>query len=174
MNPPIRLRDKPRHIPHGLALLANIIRKHFDCQLQFIDWNAHRYTEKQLINKIKQFPCDVSMIGGLIPTYKYLIKIAEIIKGVHSDCIILAGGSGAMSIPQTLLRNSRVDVVCIGEGETTIIEVLEAIINGDSDFSDIKGIAYKDNENNILINKVRTFIADFFEGMNISAALGVN
>ena len=26
INPPIRLSDKPRHIPHGLAILANIIR----------------------------------------------------------------------------------------------------------------------------------------------------
>jgi radical SAM superfamily enzyme YgiQ (UPF0313 family) len=100
------------------------------------------------------------MIGGLIPTYKYLIKIAEIIKGVHPECIILAGGSGAMSIPQTLLKNSRVDVVCIGEGETTIIELIETVANGDSDFSDIRGIAYKDGDNNILINESRTFIAD--------------
>lgn len=72
VNPPIRLNDKPRHIPHGLAILANIIRKRFKCELKFVDWNAHRYTEEEFVEIVKDFPCDVAMIGGLIPTYKYL------------------------------------------------------------------------------------------------------
>ena len=129
INPPIRLRDKPRNIPHGLAILANIIKNKFNCDLLFLDWNAHRYTEKQFNNLVKEFSCNVALIGGLIPTYKYFIKIANTIKAYHPDCTIFGGGSAAMSIPETLLNNSLVDVICMGEGEVTITKLLEAFEN---------------------------------------------
>ena len=161
VNPPIRLSDKPRHIPHGLAILANIIRKRFKCELKFVDWNAHRYTEEKFRDIVKPFPCDVAMIGGLIPTYKYLIKIADIINGFHPKCKILAGGSAAMSVPEILLKNSKVDVVCTGEGEITIVDLLEAFQHEENtDLSQIKGIAYKDSDNGIIINEPKTFISD--------------
>jgi len=45
INPPIRLNDKPRNLPHGLAILANIVRTKFpDIGIKFLDWNAHRYS----------------------------------------------------------------------------------------------------------------------------------
>lgn len=159
VNPPIRLADKPRNIPHGLAILANIIRKVFDCQLMFVDWNAHRYSEDKFKNIIKDFPCDIALIGGLIPAYKYLIKISEIIKWHHPECKILAGGSAAMSIPEVLLKNSRVDVVCTGEGEVTVVELIKAFQQEKNpDLSGIKGIAYSDSKDNILINEPRSLI----------------
>lgn len=48
INPPIRLSDRPRHIHHGLEILANIIRKKLNITPTFIDVNAHRYSEEQL------------------------------------------------------------------------------------------------------------------------------
>lgn len=161
VNPPIRLSDKPRHIPHGLAIIANIVRKRFKCGIRFVDWNAHRYTEEKFKGIVRDFPCDVAMIGGLIPTYKYLINIADIIKGYHPKCKILAGGSAAMSIPEILLRNSRVDVVCTGEGEITIVDLIEAFQQQEGpDLSQIKGIAYKDPEEGIVTNEPRAQIDD--------------
>jgi len=161
VNPPIRLSDKPRHIPHGLAILANIVRKRFKCEIRFVDWNAHRYSEGKVKSIIKDFPCDVAMISGLTPTYKYLIRIADIVKEYHPKCIILAGGSAAMPIPELLLRNSKVDVVCTGEGEITIIELIEAFQQQEKpDLSQIKGIAYKVPEEGILISEPRPLIDD--------------
>ena len=160
VNPPIRLDDKPRHIPHGLAILANIIRKRFDCQLLFVDWNAQRYTEEQFKVIVKDYSCDLAMISGLIPTYKYLIGISKVIKGYHPKCKIVAGGSAAMSVPDVLLKNSVVDVVCIGEGEVTIVELIEAFQQKkDPDLSSIKGIAYKD-KNEIVFNEPHPLIDD--------------
>jgi radical SAM superfamily enzyme YgiQ (UPF0313 family) len=161
VNPPIRLNDKPRHIPHGLAILANIIRRHFKCELGFIDWNAYRYSEEKFRTIVREFPCDVAMIGGLIPTYRYLIQIAEIIKSYHPKCKVIAGGSAAMSIPEILLRNSMVDIVCTGEGEITITELIPALQQQEAvDLSQIRGIAYKDIDNRISINEPRPFIRD--------------
>jgi len=159
VNPPIRLSDKPRNIPHGLGILANIIRKQFDCQIRFIDWNAHRYTEEKFKSLVKDFSCDIALIGGLIPVYKYLIRISEIISGYHPKCSIIAGGSAAMSVPETLLNNSKVNVVCTGEGEITVVELLKAYKEYDNpDLASIKGIAYKGKDNEISINEPNPLI----------------
>ena len=161
VNPPIRLSDKPRHIPHGLAILANIIRKKINCELFFIDWNAYRYTEQQFISLIKQIPCEIALIGGLIPTYKNLIKISEIIKSIHPKCSIIAGGSAAMSVPDVLLQNSKVDIICTGEGELVIIDLIKHLMEGAyKELFSIEGIAYKDSENNFIINKPKALIDD--------------
>jgi len=161
VNPPIRLRDKPRHIPHGLAIIANIIRKHFKCTIKLIDWNAHRYSEDKFFYIIKDIPCDLAMIGGLIPTYKYLIKISDIIKENHPKCKIIAGGSAAMSVPDTLLTNSSVDIVCTGEGEITVVKLIEAFQQEKKpDLYKINNIAFKEMDGSIVINEKEALIAD--------------
>ena len=146
INPPIRLTDKPRHIPHGLAILANIIRKKMGITPEFIDINAHRYNEEQVGSIIRSIKFDVVLIGGQIPVYKRIILYAEIIKKVNRNAVIIAGGSAAMSVPELLLQNSKVDVVCAGEGEKVIIDLLEELkSNNLKDLKHIKGFYYKRN-----------------------------
>lgn len=147
INPPIRLTDKPRHIPHGLAILANIIRKKMGITPEFIDINAHRYNEDQVRSMIRSIKFDVVLIGGQIPVYKRIIVYADIIKEVNRNAVIIAGGSAAMSVPKLLLQNSKVDVVCAGEGEKVIIDLLEELkSNKLEDLIHIKGFYYKIND----------------------------
>ena len=127
INPPIRLTDKPRHIPHGLGILANIIRKRMGITPQFLDLNALRCSQEETTRRLEQSEYDVVLIGGLIPVYKRIIALADRLKAINPSCVIVAGGSAAMSVPELLLRNSKVDVVCAGEGEQVIIDLLQAM-----------------------------------------------
>jgi len=147
INPPIRLTDKPRHIPHGLSILANIIRKKMGITPEFVDINAHRYNEDQVRSIIRSIKFDVVLIGGQIPVYKRMILYADIIKEINSNAVIIAGGSAAMSVPELLLQNSKVDVVCAGEGEKVIIDLLEELkSNKLEDLKHVKGFYYKVND----------------------------
>ncbi len=147
INPPIRLTDKPRHIPHGLAILANTIRKKMGITPEFLDINAHRYNEKQVEAILRSTEFDVALIGGLIPVYKRIIFYADMIKRVNPNALIMAGGSAAMSVPQLLLQNSKVDVVCAGEGEKAIIALLEGLKDYKlEELTGIKGFYYKIND----------------------------
>jgi anaerobic magnesium-protoporphyrin IX monomethyl ester cyclase len=146
INPPIRLTDKPRHIPHGLAILANIIRKKMGITPEFVDINAHRYDEDRVRSIIRSIKFDVVLIGGQIPVYKRIIVYADIIKEINHNAVIIAGGSAAMSVPELLLQNSKVDVVCAGEGEKAIVDLLEELkSNKLKDLMHIKGFYYKTN-----------------------------
>ena len=161
LNPPIRLSDKPRNIPHGLALLANIIRNKLDICPTFVDINAHRYTEKETESIIKNTDFDVVLTGGLTPVYGTIIKLSELIKSINPNAKVVAGGSVAMSIPQILLKHSEVDIICTSEGEITIVELLSRLeedINAQLD--DIAGICYKKNndKNKIVFTQPRSLI----------------
>jgi len=161
INPPIRLSDKPRHIPHGLAILANIIRKRLNLNPVFIDINAYRYDEEEVKSIIKNSAFDIVLIGGLSTVYKYIVELSRFIKLVNPEAKIIAGGYVAMSTPKVLLKNSGIDIVCTGEGEITIIELLKKLKrNLNSSLDDIPGICYKNkgNKNEIIFNAVRPFI----------------
>ncbi len=145
-NPPIRLTDKPRHIPHGLAILANVIRKKLSITPEFVDINAYRYSNEQVKSILQSIKFDFVLIGGLIPVYKRIILYADMIKEINPNAVIIAGGSAAMSVPQLLLQNSKVDVVCAGEGEKVIIDLLEGLESHKlEDLAYIKGFHYKMN-----------------------------
>ena len=114
---------------------------------EFFDINAHRYNEDQVRSMIRSIKFDVVLIGGQIPVYKRIIVYADIIKEVNRNAVIIAGGSAAMSVPELLLQNSKVDVVCAGEGEKVIIDLLEELkSNKLEDLIHIKGFYYKIND----------------------------
>jgi len=159
INPIIRPNEKPMCIPHGLAILANIVRKRFpDINITFLDINGYRYTEQQVKQIIRTTDFDVVFIGGLIPVYKQVIDLSEYIKQVNPNATIVAGGSVAMSVPEELLRHSKVDIICMGEGEVTGLEIIKTLNNG-SKISDIDGITYLKN-NKFIKTPTRQFIKD--------------
>ena len=106
INPPIRFSDKPRHIPHGLSILANIIRNKPYIYPTFPDINAHRYTEKEVETIIENTKFDPLLMGGLIPVYNTITKLSKFIRFINPYAKIIAGGSVAMSLPKVLLENS--------------------------------------------------------------------
>ena len=146
INPPIRLTDKPRNIPHGLAILANVIRKKLFITPEFVDINAYRYSNEEVATILRSTEFDVVLIGGLIPVYKRIVLYADMIKDINPDAVIIAGGSAAMSVPKLLLKNSKVDVVCAGEGEKVVIDLLKGLENDKlENLAYIRGFYYKIN-----------------------------
>lgn len=144
INPPIRLTDKPRHIPHGLAILANIIRKKVGITPVFMDINARRYNAEEVASMLRSTEFDVVLIGGLIPVYKRIIFYADMIKRINPKAIVIAGGSAAMSVPELLLQNSKVDLVCAGEGEKAIVDILNGLKEHTlKELTDIRGFYFK-------------------------------
>lgn len=150
INPPLRLDDKPRNIPHGLAILANIIQNKMGIEPFFLDINAQRYSREEIENIIRQAEFNIVLIGGMASTYSSIVELSKLIKKEKPDSIIIAGGYVAMAIPELLLKNSRVDIICFGEGELTIIELLKRFQKKGikADKSEIKGICYKEGRGN--------------------------
>lgn len=73
----------------------------------------------------------------------------EIVEALHEaipSAIIVAGGEHLTATPGYTLETSPVDYVVMGEGEETMVELLEALGSGEApDVSKVAGIAYHDS-----------------------------
>ncbi|MEW6219120.1 MAG: cobalamin-dependent protein, partial [Thermodesulfobacteriota bacterium] len=171
INPPIRVHDKPRHLPHGLAIIASVLRKKVPgIRLHFLDWNAYRWSEAEIRERIRATPCDLALVGGLIPVYGRLIWLAAVLKEAHPRALVVAGGSAAMSVPELLLAHSQVDLICTGEGELTASELVAALAaDRQADLTGIPGLAYRGPDGGIVFTPPRPLIEDLDRDSDLPA-----
>lgn len=102
---------------------------------------------------------DFDMVGfSISSSLAYpLIKETRENSIFKANSLIIAGGIHASLYPNEIIKDLDCDIVSIGEGEKTIVEIAKA--NSLDDISKIKGIYYK-KDNNIYITEKRNDIND--------------
>jgi len=132
--------------PLGLVYIASYLRKCLDnVKISIVE--ANRNVTKKII---KTRP-DVVGFTSTTSEYNDIIQYSKELKQYDSDLKVIVGGSHITSLPNTLSED--MDIGVIGEGEQTILEVLE----GEKPHEDIMGICFH-KDNNIIINLRRPFI----------------
>lgn len=125
--------------PYGLAHVAtSLLNSQYDVEI--FDIYAHRWNRNEVLEKIKSFECEIIGITAMSTQYSYVKWMVEQLKKV-TDATIILGGLLATYSSDIVLNNTGVDICVIGEGETTIVDLLDNIDN----LGDVAGIAYKDN-----------------------------
>jgi radical SAM superfamily enzyme YgiQ (UPF0313 family) len=66
------------------------------------------------------------------------------------------GGYGPSPIPDYILKETGADVIAIGEGEETMIEIMMARRNMGISLADIKSIAYRDGGKTVITERRST------------------
>ena len=89
--------------------------------------------------------------------YGWACDLARAIKEV-ADIPIIFGGIHPTSVPERVIANDCVDMVCIGEGEYPLLEVAESMQKGRPDYN-IKNIWFKKN-GKVIRNELRPLIQD--------------
>jgi radical SAM superfamily enzyme YgiQ (UPF0313 family) len=69
----------------------------------------------------------------------HALMIQNIVKEKNTKFII--GGAGVVTVPSSMLYEGGYSVICYGEGERTVVELIQAFENG-SPLDNIKGISY--------------------------------
>lgn len=147
INPPVREWAKPNVFPLGLGYIAAALLKEGH-QLEVLDINGYRFSKDVVENKIQEIDFDLVGIGGIITIYKYVKWLVQTLKKYHPSKKIIIGGSVGSSIPKIMLEKNPVDIVCIGEGEETVTDLIKTLEYGE-DLSKVKGIWYKGNSGRI-------------------------
>lgn len=150
--------------PMGLAYLASAIREaHGDNRhtVEIYQQDVYHWPEEHLTNYLDQNSFDivmVSVIGGYYQ-YKKLKAISAAINRSKNRCNFkyLIGGHGPAADPEYFLKKTNADVVGIGEGEITIVELFDAIENNTS-LSKVEGIAFFDDNGHYIQTKRRELI----------------
>lgn len=144
-------------LPLGPAYITAMLLKNGH-SVQVIDVDAFDYTREELISLFGKLRYDVVAIGGLATAYNFVRTTAEDVKRIRPDVKVIAGGYVVSPMPELVLKNSKVDIGVVGEGEVTIVELLRALEKGEG-LNDVNGIAFKDKDK-IVITRERELIKD--------------
>ena len=149
LNPPTAAPSS--EILLNLAYLSSVLKKEGH-EVLILDGTApyKKLNEKEIEKEIKKF--QPNFIGVTI-TINYIPRTYEYLKRLRKLQIpIVAGGPHANCLPEEVLQNGA-DIVAIGEGEDTILELAEHFL-GKKQLKNISGICFKkDNETPHYTNK---------------------
>ena len=160
VNPVVREEDVPRHIPYGMAILAEIARSKGH-HVQVYDANAWRKSDDVLAQVYRADSWDVVCIGGLTTTYRFIKKACQLVAEVSPDSKLIVGGGFFTSMPRDIMEwIPNIYIGIIGEAYITFPEVLSAIDNKNNQWNGFLGIAYRESDDSINLNKERPNIDD--------------
>ena len=127
--------------PLGIAYLASICRK-AGHEVKIYNQDVYHWPESHLLDLLNHEYFDVVGVGVIAGYYQYrkLIKISEAINKAKQRPFYIIGGHGPSPEPEYFLRKTGADAVVIGEGEVTILELLNALADK-KDLSTVNGIA---------------------------------
>jgi radical SAM superfamily enzyme YgiQ (UPF0313 family) len=157
--------------PIGLAYLASFAKaKGHDVEIidafgsgldQFTrqgDLNLRGLSFEEIIQQISPATDVIGIYNLFSHAYPMVRKLSQSIKETYADVPIIIGGVHPTALPEHVMQNTCFDYVVLGEGEETLVKLLEKIESG-RDVDDIDGLAYrKDGE--VIVNKKTKLIED--------------
>lgn len=146
--------------PQGLAYVAAVLIQNGH-EVEVYNQDIHHYPESHLTAFLDENKFDVigvSIIAGYYQ-HKKLLSIAEAINSAKNRPEhFMIGGHGPTPEPEYFLKKTEADFVVMGEGEETVIELLQVLADK-GDLAVVKGIAFRDGTKTV-INERRSLIED--------------
>lgn len=137
------------HFPMGLGIVAAVLK---GAGFQFLVYDSYvNGTRDGFLQTIEAEKPDIVLLSGFLGNYTYAFvkDVARQIKSINPYTMIIIGGPMASTIPDLLISKTMVDYAIKGEGECTIIELLDAI-GKKIDPSRVKGVYFKDSSGNVV------------------------
>lgn len=110
--------------------------------------------KKELVNQILDKKPDLIGFSVFTLNYQRALCLAKLIKKKNKKIPIIFGGIHPTSVPKVVIKEKCVDMVCVGEGEYALDELLNNL-----SATNIKNIWFK-KDNQIIKNHLRPLIED--------------
>ncbi len=149
--------NSPDYPPLGLAYIGAVLERE-NYFVKILDLGAEEISVSKLISIIKTY--NVVGLTATTPTFSEAEKIFKLIKE-NSNAITILGGIHATINPDDCLKCNNLDFLVRGEGETTILELINAI-KSKSSLTKINGISFR-NKKKIVHNPSRELINNLDE-----------
>jgi len=107
-------------------------------------------------------PDVVGISGPFTSQIDNTLKVSGLVKKVDPNILTVVGGPHVSTVPEEFLNEAKtVDIAVIGEGEYTLLEIVECL-EGKKSLSDVLGIAYRQN-GQVILNDKRPFLENLDE-----------
>ncbi len=134
---------------YGVALLGAILKRAGqEVVARDYDRSSIAAMEEDLPKVIAEHQPDLIGISCLSVNRGSSIAAARRIKAVAPNTPIIVGGPFPSLYPEVMFRRAPVDMVCIGDGDETLLEVTLAIANG-GDLKDVAGLMIREGDGSL-------------------------
>jgi len=133
------------YFPTGLAYIASVCRE-AGHDVSIYHQDVYHWPDSHLRDVLDKEQFDVVGIGACAGyyTYRKVLKIAEVINSSRFRPFFMLGGHLSAPEPEYFLKKTKADVVIIGEGETTVLEIL-SVLEAKESLDKVQGIAFMDD-----------------------------
>jgi anaerobic magnesium-protoporphyrin IX monomethyl ester cyclase len=130
---------RPKLPALGIAYLASVLIQ-AGHQVKIIEGMA----EYLPLDKIASLASSFDIVGITSNTFHAFLshRVARAIKEQNRNIPVVMGGPHASVVPEEVLADKNIDFVVIGEGEYTLLELVETLISK-GNFEAVKGIAFR-------------------------------
>ncbi|HEY41476.1 MAG TPA: radical SAM protein [Dehalococcoidia bacterium] len=127
--------------PLSLAYLAAALESN-GIEVQILDFLVTHYRPEKLRQKLEEYQPQIVGVTCVTLNYHLAAEMLQVCKSVNPDIVTVIGGPHASFTPEETLREAPwIDVVVIGEGDRTVVELVETVAGGGS-LHDTAGIAF--------------------------------
>ncbi len=114
--------------------------------VKIVDMVAEQIKKEDLVQIVKKESPGIVGITATTPSYFHTMRIAEALKANDPDTTVVVGGSHVtLRVVESLQETDGIDIVVYGEGDYTMLELAQSVIDGQKPLEEIKGIAYRRN-----------------------------
>ncbi len=139
--------------PLGLCYLAAVLLRRGH-EVIILDCAAEQIPISQLKRKVHEFLPDLVGITSTTVSYAAAKRALNTIKETNREIITVLGGAHISALPSATMEECKyIDVGVVGEGEFTLAEIVERLVNKDS-LTDVAGALVR-HDGRIIGNKPR-------------------
>ncbi len=144
-----------RFPPLGLGYLAAALKKH-GFEVELVDCTFMQF--KEAVERVKRAKAQIVGFYSMFSMKKTTLELAAAIKSeCVGDCgLFVVGGPMPSWSPESFLGTF--DVVAVGEGEETMVEIASCVASGRG-VSNVKGLVFRDGDR-LVHTEPRPFIQD--------------
>jgi len=136
------LRPPKTWVPLGIAYLASSLRQ-ADFVAELADLHDFSWHEATLL--LRSVAPDLVGISCFTMNRGNALHLAGLVKSILPETIVVLGGPHATFFPEQMLGNPAVDIVVLGQGEVTIVELV-ACLSKHADLRQVRGIVIREGD----------------------------
>lgn len=153
-----RMYDTPEYTRLALATLAAYVRPHGH-EVACVDAKFEQLGYEEVVRRAKEYRPDVVALTAFTNEVKPAARVARLVKRELPDVRTVLGGVHMTAIPErTMNEFPQIDYGAVGEGEQTMLELLDTLESG-GDLSRVNGLIWRDGAE-LVRNAPRENIAD--------------
>lgn len=148
--------------PLGLAYIAAVLERNGYNDVQILDARPLGLRLERIVSIIRKLQPQI--IGIMASTSQMTLadEILHWIKKINPAILCVIGGPHVSALPERTLKETKVDVCVVGEGEYTFLDLIKTF-EKHGDFKKVKGIYYRDGNGKIISTGGRPFIRNLDE-----------